>query len=546
MKKKLKISKKFNKSQDWEILEGDIPIAKLGSNLEDNKTAYKAVQSKINEGVAKERKYREDVLRYANSVKNDKAFGQRVHDYVQQTCGKGNDCIAEATTYLKEAGYLDKVYTSNSHFQDDIKSGKLKNFSITPGNFINANTVKPADIVQTTHSIQDPNNPNRKFSGQPKHAMLVSKAQTDSIGNIAEFAYIGNQADAARTHGEYDRTSMMGSFGSGDFQIIKPDFVDQSLVRTRDSLTKEIQKEEPLFNKNPKLIRYNDMRPTKLTPANPGNYSALELARLKDTQKMYQPILDNQAELMKKYNLTQKEFVGLLDNLIGVGEAESQQGSLMSPRYLAKQIPGMQFLAKHINGEGAKVFDSGEYSTGPWQTKGKYVPKTSYERGSALEGFATMADRYKNEVSNTLKGTDAGFNEAVNKYKGLKDTQNEYLKRVRDTDAFNIEVDGQTQELPKYIGRKQPTPNQPQQIMPELRDGGYLPMMPDGGRTPVRFSYGENINDFVNFDSSGVERNIPINLQQEIRGVIQNEHPSFQYLPTSYIASEYGLSLIHI
>ena len=305
--------------------------------------------------------------------------------------------------------------------------------------------------------------------------MFVNKAQPDSTGNLSEFSYIGNWGDASVSHGEHDRTSMMNSFGAGDFQIIKPNFVDQSLVRTRDSLTKEIQKEEPLFNKSPKLIRYNDMRPVKLTPANPGSYSALQLAQLKDTQKMSQPVIDNQAELMKKYNLTQKEFVGLLDNMIGVGEAESQQGSLMSTRYLAKQIPGMQFLAKHINGEGIKVFDPGEYSTGPWQTKGKYVPKTSYERGSALEGFATMADRYKNEVSNTLKGTDAGFNEAVNKYKGLKDTQNEYLKRVRDVDTFNIEVDGQTQELPKYIGRKQPIRNQPQQIMPEFKNGGMLP-----------------------------------------------------------------------
>ena len=149
---------------------------------------------------------------------------------------------------------------------------------------------------------------------------------------------------------------------------------------------------------------------------------------------------------MKKYNLTNTEFNELTKRLGGIGEQESENAGFTSGRYNIKRLPIVgplsQFLGKISQGEFSNAFDSGEYSVGPWQTKRNYVPKNNYKRGSVEEAFETLADRYKNQVPSKYRGTDYGYGLAVNKYKGLQNPQNEYLKKVLEySKKFDVDRD---------------------------------------------------------------------------------------------------------
>jgi hypothetical protein len=79
----------------------------------------------------------------------------------------------------------------------------------------------------------------------------------------------------------------------------------------------------------------------------------------------------------------------------------------------------------------------------------------------------------------------------------------------------------------------------------------YVPKMSQGGNTrqptqgteekksqSIKYHYGENMGDFVNYDSIGVKRNIPLSERKTSLNAIKNEYPQFNKLPSSYIANE--------
>ena len=93
--------------------------------------------------------------------------------------------------------------------------------------------------------------------------------------------------------------------------------------------------------------------------------------------------------------------------------------------------------------------------------------------------FIALLDRYKNQVHGT-KGTEEGYRQLVNSYKGIKAPDNEYLRNVFKY-ANKVKFDGDYTSPPfDYEGSKQK--NQ----MP-IKRGQYVqsPVMQPGGRVPT-------------------------------------------------------------
>jgi hypothetical protein len=419
----------------WEIIE-DLPKMQLAGKAENEKKALGQVQKKINEGYEAHTQYQKDVLAYAEKVKDSPDFKKLVGDYVTQKCGQegGLACISTATKLLEGAGYpLGKGYHQNPTFQADVASGRLPGYTFTN----DMSSLEPADLVLLTgESYKIPGNE------RVGHHMMPVMSVNKNGDNTTQFKWFGSQGNTESIG--YHESPTYSNSTPLEYEILKKQFVDPALITTRDSLKNEIKKIDPTFDQPSKFKpRYTDYNKDQSFTYNPANYNAnnpLDVSHRYITRETYKPLINNKEELMKKYNIDNSEFNQLVKILEGIGEQETKNG--LSPRYGIKQIPGTQTLAKLFKGDIKGALDPGQYSEGPWQTKGDYVPKTDYERGSIDEAFATLVDRYKTQVPNKYKKTDYGYGIAVNKYKGMDSEKNDYVKNVLNY-SKDLQVDGE-------------------------------------------------------------------------------------------------------
>jgi hypothetical protein len=298
-------------------------------------------------------------------------------------------------------------------------------------------SLEPADLVLLTGESW--NIPGNERVG---HHMMPVMSVNKNGDSTTQFKWFGSQGNTESIG--YHESPTYSNSTPLEYEILKKQFVDPALITTRDSLKNEIKKIDPTFDQPSKFKpRYTDYNKNQSFTYNPANYNAnnpLDVSHKYITKETYKPLINNKEELMKKYNIDNSEFNQLVKILEGIGEQETKNG--LSPRYGIKQIPGTQTLAKLFKGDIKGALDPGQYSEGPWQTKGDYVPKTDYERGSIDEAFATLVDRYKTQVPNKYKKTDYGYGIAVNKYKGMDSEKNDYVKNVLNY-SKDLQVDGE-------------------------------------------------------------------------------------------------------
>ena len=178
-------------------------------------------------------------------------------------------------------------------------------------------------------------------------------------------------------------------------------------------------------------------------------------------------ILKDQKKYMQDYNLSQEEFEKIAKIYSGILEQESGLGT--NWRYFAKKIPFMQLLGKEVTDlidiyEGktptyslSDMLFNENYSTGVGQIKPKWFNednKYGIDVNDPRAPFIALLDRYKNQVHGT-KGTEEGYRQLVNSYKGIKAPDNEYLRNVFKY-ANKVKFDGDYTSPPfDYEGSKQ-------------------------------------------------------------------------------------------
>lgn len=262
---------------------------------------------------------------------------------------------------------------------------------------------------------------------------------------------------------------------------------ENELQQQRDSLKKEIQKDNPHFLDNTFVPKYGDYKQLNTVNYTPTEGNTLSIKKA-NAEKWLSSILPDQKKYMQDYNLSQSEFEKIAKLYSGILEQESDLGT--SPRYFAKKIPLMQLFGKELTDlkdiyKGKKptyslsdmIFNE-NYSQGVGQIKPKWFKednKYGIDVDDPRAAFITLLDRYKNQVHEN-KGTEEGYRQLVNAYKGIKSPNNEYLKNVFDyANKVNFNSD---LVAPKFDYEGSKKKNQ----MP-IRRGQYVesPTMKTGG-----------------------------------------------------------------
>lgn len=262
---------------------------------------------------------------------------------------------------------------------------------------------------------------------------------------------------------------------------------ENELQQQRDSLKKEIQKDNPHFLDNTFVPKYGDYKQLNTVNYTPTEGNTLSIKK-SNAEKWLGSILPDQKKYMQDYNLSQSEFEKIAKLYSGILEQESDLGT--SPRYFAKKIPLIQLFGKELTDvkdiyKGKKptyslpdmIFNE-NYSQGVGQIKPKWFKednKYGIDVDDPRAAFITLLDRYKNQVHGN-KGTEEGYRQLVNAYKGIKSPNNEYLKNVFDyANKVNFNSD---LVAPKFDYEGSKKKNQ----MP-IRRGQYVesPIMANGG-----------------------------------------------------------------
>jgi hypothetical protein len=388
--------------------------------MPDNKKpkTYKEVQAEINAKLEEKKLRQERIQTAIDHIKQDPKRFEKLKTFVDSKIGGSTDhhgyCIGSACYSLNEAKEI-LSYTSGTKLQDDIVSGKLKGYNYD----YNLNNIEKGDILQLNRRAKTGKR------GAPYHNMLVENVVKDNSGKVKNITYFGSQgtAESFNSH-DLDSTWINDKKKDKNYQIIKKEFVSNSLLKERDKL-------KPAESN---IIR----RDIDYVPNEQIKYlgSSDESDEKKKNRKDYvDAMMSKKQQLMKAYNLSNNEFNNLVGLSAGIIDQESEFGT--STRYNLKQIPGVQFTGKILKGNFGEAFDSGQYSKGAGQIKEDYFPKKAGSKfginpESKESTLLTVLDRYTTQVPSELRGKSAGYLKTVNSYKGMKSDTNEYAKTVLD------------------------------------------------------------------------------------------------------------------
>ena len=446
------------------------------------KRTYEEVQAEVNSKLKEKKAYQDRIKTAINHIKDDPEKINKLKKYLEDRTKGSTDingyCISSACYTLNEAKEL-LSYVSGTNLQKDIVSGKLPGWKID----YDLNNLEEGDILQ-----QDRIN-KKGGRGAPFHTMLTENVGKDESGNVTDIKYFGSsgKAESFDSH-DIERSTIDKFKKDKNYQIIKKEFVPNSLLRERDMLKPFVQ---------PRVEKYKDYVPNEQIKYLGSNDESED--KKQNREKYINKMMGRKEELMKAYNLSNNEYNDLVKLSAGILDQESEYGT--STRYKLKNIPGVQFAGKLIKGETLKAFDLDEYSVGPGQSKPKYFPsKAGKKFGITPESeeatLITVLDRYSNQVPSNLKGTPAGYLKTANVYKGMSSDTNEYAQSVLDKAAsfgFPNYNEGKT----SFIDIKNKEREKKQEVMkqsfaPVVNQDNFVNVKKE---SVVKFKNGGNLND---------------------------------------------------
>jgi hypothetical protein len=396
---------------------------------------FENIQSQINQGYSKRTEYEKNVLNTIGSLKNiDVARTAYMPENIKQAAIKEKGapmyCISGVCYTLNEAGE-DIKYFSNNALQQDITSGKLKDWELN----YDTKNIKGGDIVQFLRNTES-----GEGVGGPHHAALVvpDSIKNNDDGTITFDAYMNDGSGRMFIREGYTldpKTDVvLNSSNKEKIQLVSKKFDTDSsqLLSKRDQIKAKISELDPTyFEPKDKVIRYNTYSPEQIEETalgtSLGDRDLSSISRvgggdvLDKVGKMigknmpYQEFSDKaqikqivskvnnpdfKKDFMERYNISNEEYNAAVKTAIGVYGQETAFG------FKPKKLKENDF----VRGMGARLENVGRIIS---KKEKRSTDKDSFSRGLTQIKFSNISKEDREKYGVNYKSVESDPTSAV-------------------------------------------------------------------------------------------------------------------------------------